>query len=800
MTQSDISITPAVGKSDRVARVHSGSCELQVTCVIFGGDMSRSEDDENDEEERVGYLLKGVIGKLWPAEVNVTDIRVRVRRRGSIILVLELPQPLPVLLMQLAAQRSPKLLEAMPGMLCCQLGGGVERLDGCEDRHVTALAKAMQYPSQLVEALSDAQNREEVLRARLLQLHSELTMTSQLLAAEIQERKPTSRAGFLRGLDELIGPKGDERWDGEPWLALRSLTWKIKPSVSNGVDPTWDDAQRLEYVKRTSTAKLFQQQYRQQSIEDLVSRGWDAETARCYGVLSAQGPALAKALRERSSTIAPCIHALYNCIYQRGLGSGQAPLLYRHLRGTYSLCAVDEAWDTLETADHTGFRGLCSSGITVADCDPANFCEGGYKRRHQQDATIQYFLEDSDVVCFVSRPEDEIGAHSAVLTYTDQTGVFPPNTLFRLQEVKKPGSWEAPGGVFPRQRLLVVTATYLVPRLDADHPQQAKGSKLCGDRHTLCYGNRQAYIDGIDALIAKPLLTMQQEFDRDMSWTDWKGSQYSLRAEWAYVTGPAITKQDCTAGTRDADNDGVMPEQFLQRVNELIRDRRAAGVGGLMPDAYAFLTMDEVLAARLYSGPAYQPINEFLREVSKATGAFRDRLAQHPELTFTATVRHLCRAIRKLAAHCPSEEATGTLYRGCRGELGSSFYDSDNMGMICAVDMAFLSASKDKQTPISYMGPGANVLWRLHASTDSDAGFHRGADISMLSQHASENEVLFPPMTLLTVLEPGRLRGPSAEVETQAEMARFPTQVGVFRQTSEGKKVITEINVRPSFF
>jgi hypothetical protein len=39
------------------------------------------------------------------------------------------------------------------------------------------------------------------------------------------------------------------------------------------------------------------------------------------------------------------------------------------------------------------------------------------------------------------------------------TGVFPPNTLFRLKEIRRPGEWEAPGdeSVFPNQRLLVCT-------------------------------------------------------------------------------------------------------------------------------------------------------------------------------------------------------------------------------------------------------------------------------------------------------------------------------------------------------
>ena len=33
--------------------------------------------------------------------------------------------------------------------------------------------------------------------------------------------------------------------------------------------------------------------------------------------------------------------------------------------------------------------------------------------------------------------------------------------------------------------------------------------------------------------------------------------------------------------------------------------------------------LDEIVAIRLYTGPAYQPINEFLRQIGRVTGEFR---------------------------------------------------------------------------------------------------------------------------------------------------------------------------------
>ena len=102
----------------------------------------------------------------------------------------------------------------------------------------------------------------------------------------------------------------------------------------------------------------------------------------------------------------------------------------------------------------------------------------------------------------------------------------------------------------------------------------------------------------------------------------------------------------------------------------------------MLPEDSAYLTLDEVLAVRLYSGPAFQPINEFLRQVGKLTGEYRAQLARHPRLTFASTVGLLCSAIRKLSAVTTPAEATQPLYRAVRGELPRAFWHEDKQGMM----------------------------------------------------------------------------------------------------------------------
>jgi hypothetical protein len=409
-----------------------------------------------------------------------------------------------------------------------------------------------------------------------------------------------------------------------------------------------------------------------------------------------------------------------------------------------------------------------------------------------------YVVQEGDVVCFESVPSDEHGNfHSAIMGNRIE-GYFPPNTLFVLKEVKEPGEWEPDFHTKMKvnQRLLVVRATFQDP---SGGPAGGAGGKMSSAARSLSYGGREDYIRGLTDLTAKPLLTMEQEFDRPVKWTDWKGKRYDLREEYSYVRGKAVRLEGCTPGTRDDCNDGKSPEDFLREVNDFIRDRRAEGRGTILPESYAFLTMEELLSARLYSGPAYDPLNKFLRAVAAVSGQFRTAMARDPQLSFAATIGHLCHAIRKVAAVATEEELSQPLFRGVRGELPKAFWVPDARGMVCATDCAFMSTSKNRSTPIDYMGPGANVLWEIMPSAPTDDAYHRGADISMISQFAAEAEVLFPPCTLLVATR-AKGRGGDDSAGQRRSIVDLAALGDVDASTSEnGEKTIVAVKVVPHF-
>ena len=104
-----------------------------------------------------------------------------------------------------------------------------------------------------------------------------------------------------------------------------------------------------------------------------------------------------------------------------------------------------------------------------------------------------------------------------------------------------------------------------------------------------------------------------------------------MRGCWEYVLGKAFVITSAS-GTRDAGNEGKTVEDFLSEMNEHIRSRRLRieserlSSGGttseagmmLLPEEHAYLTREEIIALRLYTGPAYQPINAFFRRIAQA--------------------------------------------------------------------------------------------------------------------------------------------------------------------------------------
>ena len=346
-----------------------------------------------------------------------------------------------------------------------------------------------------------------------------------------------------------------------------------------------------------------------------------------------------------------------------------------------------------------------------------------------------------------------------------------------------------------RQDLLTVQATYLVPAMfSAENQEQSLQSAIVRPslKHTaevgvLSFAGRLTYIRGVSEIIFARPLTMQEEWARDHVWSDWQGKSFSGMAEWSYVWDDAAVENRGGVQGFDQGHAGWRLQDFHQQYADLI---------GVLGVGIEFLpTLEEIAAARMYTGPAYVVLNGFMRQVGGLESRhWRARLAQLKHFSYSSTVFHLINAITKItkiAALQETNQEEYLLYRGVRGKLPSSFYEPDVQGFVTAVDAGFQSTSSNREVTVGFMDTtGPNVLWVLHCSHGSDTAgqLHTGAVLQSLSQFPSEAETLLPPLCMLQALRKGGGR--------TGDFLMFDRK----QQTPNGGSVeFKEIHVRPCF-
>ena len=269
----------------------------------------------------------------------------------------------------------------------------------------------------------------DAARAALVAVQGVATdLQAELEALSVREA-PTSRAEHLAVVHERLGELPTRSWRDE-WDAAAEETRTIMKL--DGLPAEQDR-------KVTATVERWLEE-KGKNVAQAVDLGWDAERARTFFALHKVKPALSMALRDRDATscqrYAASTYELCKILGEQAtIAHGeqaqaqnyQTPKpLYTHLTGPSGLTLVDAKFGSLETPDSTGFRGLTCTALVTADCDAARFSEGGHCY-FKVDASGAFSLEavDSPVVRFEPSPEDENGAHSAVM-FADVFGAFPP--------------------------------------------------------------------------------------------------------------------------------------------------------------------------------------------------------------------------------------------------------------------------------------------------------------------------------------------------------------------------------------
>ena len=188
------------------------------------------------------------------------------------------------------------------------------------------------------------------------------------------------------------------------------------------------------------------------SVDRKIERGWAAEDARAYCALAAGCTApIAKSLAEKSPQFAASIHLLVELLNRQACKqAGQAADCYANLEGSFGLVTEDPAWRGLLESERPG-TSFQTKSLTLAHASHKEFTAEGM--------LVDDEVQPSDVVCFVSAPEDAAGLHTMVRTSAAAEFALPPLATVTLQDVEEPGEWKV-GDLSVNRRLFIVTECY----------------------------------------------------------------------------------------------------------------------------------------------------------------------------------------------------------------------------------------------------------------------------------------------------------------------------------------------------
>ena len=182
--------------------------------------------------------------------------------------------------------------------------------------------------------------------------------------------------------------------------------------------------------------------------------------------------AFGRALREGDPCYAAFIYAQCDAFFaaarrqrarRREAGEPPPPPFYKNLRGQRGLVGGDPDWAGVE-AEVGAWSMTTSSLISLSRADEC-FAEEGFRVEGvRPDGRDYYTPVASDVVRVDSSEADELATHEVLYGSEPTVAQLPPNSLVELKEVREPGEWEAPNGLFPQRKLYVVRATYRPPR------------------------------------------------------------------------------------------------------------------------------------------------------------------------------------------------------------------------------------------------------------------------------------------------------------------------------------------------
>jgi len=322
-----------------------------------------------------------------------------------------------------------------------------------------------------------------------------------------------------------------------------------------------------------------------------------------------------------------------------------------------------------------------------------------------------------------------------------------------------------------------------IPKSAAENTPAAEAAsmitnKFLPDLPTFVFGDRTLYEDGILARVGNLSRSVQQEFEENErgKWLPELRCVTEQPAREAYPSTKGVAPSDALVPsyTRDLGRTGWTLSNFHEA-------QPTEGNGpGQIPER---LSLAETAVLRTYTGPWFQAINFYLRYLPEVRCCDASPYYEHydPRRCFLAKpghedVCHFCgkpkskHFIQTLDSWATSAallvggilklrfaSTPMTVYRGVKERfirLPKSFVAPHRGAFGCGVEPAPMSTTEAKEVAQSYAGDDCGSLFQI----EFDAG-NLGARLGFLSQYPKEEELVFPPGTMLTCMAVEPLEG-----------------------------------------
>ncbi|KAJ1483653.1 hypothetical protein T484DRAFT_1799601 [Baffinella frigidus] len=288
-----------------------------------------------------------------------------------------------------------------------------------------------------------------------------------------------------------------------------------------------------------------------------------------------------------------------------------------------------------------------------------------------------------------------------------------------MEQEDRPEAWEGPD-----KTMREAATEDLCRSMDRSMDMTAATlAATCGKFVDGKYGSLELFDQGLEGYVGLPDVNVFEAMMREHASTE------NDKEEWERIVAQGTDGRWLVNNLDRAGN--VMCPDFMQ--HEMTKQAK--------------LTIEEVVALRLYTGPAFHKYNSHLR-FGLSIATTEDARAKK-ERHYVTTIHAIASALKKVSRFTELPEG-GKVYRGMSGvKLPEEFEKPDKYGCRGGVELGFMSTSTDKKQALAYMDM-SNCMPTLFEIQLGQVD--RGATLQWISQFPEEAEVLLPPLSNLEVV------------------------------------------------